>query len=71
MLLEHDDGSLQDIIAHPDDDALRLISAEWFKNTGIPSFAAHAEYICLKCEIDRLWSMGRTRLSWAEPSESD
>jgi uncharacterized protein (TIGR02996 family) len=42
---------LQDIIAHPDDDAPRLIFADWIEENGDPE---RAEFIRLQCQLARL-----------------
>src|SRR5688572_4626752 len=44
--MTHHDAFLQDIIAHPEDDAPRLIYADWLDEHGLP---ARAEFIRLQC----------------------
>ena len=43
---------LADIRAHPDDDAPRLIYADWLEETGGPTEAVRAEFIRLQCALD-------------------
>jgi uncharacterized protein (TIGR02996 family) len=45
------DGLLQDILAHPDDDAPRLVYADWLDEHGDPD---RAEFIRVQCEAARL-----------------
>jgi uncharacterized protein (TIGR02996 family) len=46
-----DDGFLQDILEHPDDDAPRLVYADWLEDHGDTD---RAEFIRLQCELARL-----------------
>jgi uncharacterized protein (TIGR02996 family) len=50
-LMTPDDAFLHDILAHPDDDAPRLIYADWLDDHGEPE---RAEYIRVQCELARL-----------------
>src|SRR5262245_25975011 len=43
-----------DIIAHPDDDAPRLVLADWLEDHGDEHTAARAEFIRLQIELSRL-----------------
>ena len=45
------DAFLQDILAHPDDDAPRLIYADWLEERGHASAAARAEFIRVQCAL--------------------
>lgn len=45
---------LRDSKEHPDDDAPRLILADWLEDHGSPADAARAEFIRLQCERARL-----------------
>jgi uncharacterized protein (TIGR02996 family) len=49
--MTHDEAFLRDIIAHPDDDAPRLIYADWLEEHGRPG---RARYIRTACERARL-----------------
>jgi uncharacterized protein (TIGR02996 family) len=49
--MTHDEAFLRDIIAHPDDDAPRLIYADWLEEHGRPG---RARYIRAACERARL-----------------
>jgi uncharacterized protein (TIGR02996 family) len=44
-------GFLKDICAHPDDDDIRLIYADWLEDNGQPE---RAEFIRVQCELHRL-----------------
>src|SRR5262249_52763998 len=80
MLL--DEPFLQDIIAHPDDEAPRLIYADWLEDEGGRDDGARAEFIRVQCELDavgedgpRRWQLQRRaaellaayRAEWARP----
>jgi uncharacterized protein (TIGR02996 family) len=58
-------GFLEDIIAHPDDDAPRLIFADWLEEQGD---GARAEFIRSQIERARLpdWDAGQVRLRLRE-----
>ncbi len=49
--MTHADAFLRDIIAHPDDDAPRLIFADWLEEQGDPSSIARAEFIRVQCAL--------------------
>jgi uncharacterized protein (TIGR02996 family) len=49
LAVTQEEAFIQDIIAHPDDDAPRLIYADWLDETGDPAKAARAEFIRLQC----------------------
>jgi uncharacterized protein (TIGR02996 family) len=49
--MTHAEAFLQDIAAHPDDDAPRLICADWIEEHGDPE---RAELIRVQCELARL-----------------
>jgi uncharacterized protein (TIGR02996 family) len=51
--MTHEEAFLQDIAAHPDDDAPRLICADWIEEHGDPE---RAELIRVQCELARLGS---------------
>ncbi len=44
-----DQGFLDDIVEHPDDDTPRLIYADWLEDQGEPASAARAEFIRIQC----------------------
>ena len=46
-----DEAFLQDVCAHPDDDAPRLIYADWLDDRGD---SARADFIRTQCELARL-----------------
>ena len=46
-------GFLADICAHPDDDAPRLIYADWLEERGQRGDAARAEFIRVQCALER------------------
>src|SRR5262249_19010051 len=48
------EGFLQDILAHPEDDAPRLIYADWLEEHGGGAGPARAAFIRLQCERARL-----------------
>src|ERR1044071_4841866 len=48
--MNEDKGFLQDIIDHPDDDAVRLIYADWLQERGDP----RGEFIALQIQRARL-----------------
>ncbi len=45
------DAFLQEILAHPDDDAPRLIFADWLEEQGDASSIARAEFIRVQCAL--------------------
>lgn len=47
----HDDAFLADVIAHPRDDAPRLVYADWLEDNGR---AERAEFIRVQCELARM-----------------
>src|SRR5262245_17894644 len=49
--MAHHQAFLPDIIANPDDDAPRLIYADWLEENGEPE---RAEFIRVQCELARL-----------------
>jgi uncharacterized protein (TIGR02996 family) len=49
--VNHEDAFLADIIEHPDDDAPRLVFADWLEDHGQPE---RAEFIRLQCEVETL-----------------
>jgi uncharacterized protein (TIGR02996 family) len=49
--MTHADAFLQDILAHPDDDAPRLIFADWLEEQGDASSVARAEFIRVQCTL--------------------
>jgi uncharacterized protein (TIGR02996 family) len=55
-------GFLQDVIAHPDDDTVRLIFADWLEEHGDP----RGEFIRLQCESARMAAADARRLIWQQ-----
>src|SRR5581483_6136574 len=51
MRMGIEDAFLQDILAHPDDDAPRLIFADWLEEQGDTNSVARAEFIRIQCAI--------------------
>lgn len=49
--MTHADAFLQDILAHPDDDAPRLIFADWLEEQGHANSTARAEFIRIQCAL--------------------
>ena len=49
--MTHADAFLQDILAHPDDDAPRLIFADWLEEQGDAAGVARAEFIRVQCAL--------------------
>jgi uncharacterized protein (TIGR02996 family) len=49
--MTHADAFLRDILAHPDDDAPRLIFADWLEEQGDPNSVARAEFIRVQCAL--------------------
>lgn len=49
--MTHSDAFLQDILAHPDDDAPRLIYADWLEEQGDAGSVARAEFIRVQCAL--------------------
>ena len=52
--MTHDEAFLQSIRETPDDDAPRLIYADWLEEHGDARAAARAEFIRLQCQRARL-----------------
>jgi uncharacterized protein (TIGR02996 family) len=52
-MIEHQ-AFLQDILEHADDDAPRLIYADWLDEHGGPAGQERAEFIRVQCELSRL-----------------
>jgi uncharacterized protein (TIGR02996 family) len=59
--MKHPPGFLSDIIEHPDDDAPRLIYADWLDERGGPEEQARAEFIRVQIELARL---GADNVGW-------
>lgn len=49
--MTHADAFLHDILAHPDDDAPRLIFADWLEEQGDANSIARAEFIRIQCAL--------------------
>lgn len=49
--MTHADAFLQDILAHPEDDAPRLIFADWLEEQGDAASVARAEFIRVQCAL--------------------
>jgi uncharacterized protein (TIGR02996 family) len=49
--MTHADAFLQDILAHPDDDAPRRIFADWLEEQGDAASVARAEFIRAQCTL--------------------
>ncbi len=49
--MTHADAFLRDILAHPDDDAPRLIFADWLEEQGDANSVARAEFIRVQCAL--------------------
>jgi uncharacterized protein (TIGR02996 family) len=49
--MTHADAFLRDILAHPDDDAPRLIFADWLEEQGDAGSVARAEFIRVQCAL--------------------
>jgi uncharacterized protein (TIGR02996 family) len=49
--MTHADAFLQDILARPDDDAPRLIFADWLEEQGDADSVARAEFIRVQCAL--------------------
>lgn len=49
--MTHADAFLRDILAHPDDDAPRLIFADWLEEQGDAGSVARAEFIRIQCSL--------------------
>src|SRR5579884_921107 len=52
--MSHHVAFLADILAHPEDDAPRLIYADWLDETGDDADRARAEFIRLECQAARV-----------------
>jgi uncharacterized protein (TIGR02996 family) len=52
--MKHEDAFLQDICAHPDDTAPRLVYADWLDDHGGAAGQDRAEFIRLQCDLDRI-----------------
>jgi uncharacterized protein (TIGR02996 family) len=61
-----DQGFFDDIVAHPDDDAPRLIYADWLQDNGQPH---RAEFIRLQCRLATLGEHDPERLLLEEREE--
>src|SRR4051812_9175502 len=59
--MTHEDAFLQAIAEAPDDDAPRLIYADWLDDHGEPAFA---DFIRVQCEIARLCEENDRWLEW-------
>jgi uncharacterized protein (TIGR02996 family) len=57
----HHDAFLEDITAHPEDDAPRLIYADWLDEFGDEAERARAEFIRVQCELANLPATGGGR----------
>ncbi len=53
--MRQDNGFLEDITEHPDDDTPRLVYADWLDDHGQPE---RAEFIRVQCELARLGEPG-------------
>jgi uncharacterized protein (TIGR02996 family) len=77
--VDHERAFLEDVIAHPDDDAPRLVFSDWLEDHGDEK---RAEFIRLQCQLARMPENDRNRLAllrregellkekgraWAEP----
>ena len=60
--MTHADAFLQDILAHPDDDAPRLIFADWLEEQGDAAGVGRAEFIRVQCALAK----ERPARRWAE-----
>ena len=62
--MTHAEAFLQDILAHPDDDAPRLIFADWLEEQGDPNSVGRAEFIRVQCAVSKehLPERGRAEL---------
>lgn len=49
--MNHEQAFLQDILAHPDDDAPRLIFADWLEEQGDANSVARAEFVRVQCAL--------------------
>lgn len=49
--MTHADAFLRDILAHPEDDAPRLIFADWLEEQGDAAGVARAEFIRVQCAL--------------------
>ncbi|HZV05495.1 MAG TPA: TIGR02996 domain-containing protein [Gemmataceae bacterium] len=49
--MTHSDAFLRDILNHPDDDAPRLIFADWLEEQGDAASVARAEFIRVQCVL--------------------
>jgi uncharacterized protein (TIGR02996 family) len=56
-----EDAFLDDIAKQPDDDAVRLIYADWLQDQGDPVRAARGEFIRAQIECERLQGSGHGR----------
>jgi uncharacterized protein (TIGR02996 family) len=57
-----EDGFLQDIIDHPDDDTPRLIYADWLEERGDP----RGDFIRLQCELARMAADDPRQPTWQQ-----
>jgi uncharacterized protein (TIGR02996 family) len=51
-----DEAFIQAIRAEPDDDALRLIYADWLQEQDDPACQDRGEFIRVQCQLARMWS---------------
>jgi uncharacterized protein (TIGR02996 family) len=65
-----DRAFLQDILEHPEDDAPRLVYADWLEESGEPERAARAEFIRVQYALQRL-PPGDARRPQLEERERD
>ncbi len=68
--MSDDRAFLQDILDHPDDDAPRLVYADWLEETGEPGRAARAEFIRVQYALQGL-PPGDARRPQLEERERD
>src|SRR5580704_16182724 len=52
----------------PDDDAPRLVLADWLEETGDEADRARGEFIRIQCQVARPRILGRADLEWRERS---
>jgi uncharacterized protein (TIGR02996 family) len=49
--MTHEEAFLQDVLEHPDEDAPRLVYADWLMDQADPAGAARGEFIHLQCAL--------------------
>jgi uncharacterized protein (TIGR02996 family) len=59
----HEESFLADIVAHPDDDAPRLVYADWLEDHGR---SERAEFIRVQCELAKMPADDPRRPDWEE-----